>query len=386
MWECSYAKESLDLKLLFLRLVRYIWVLFSAALAGALIWGACYYIGNVALAGPPLYEKTSIYYVDYGTAPLTDNAFTYINAYTWNEWVRTDEFVGGVAEQIRQKGYELSGEEIKAYLTADLPSDLRMPYSTVATPDPQLTQVLGEALEQAFVAFGRRQREIESIRVSDSGPVRPAAVDDRTLRAVILGAVTGFFAALVVLLIRLIADTSVYLPETFSYRYGIPALGILYARRGKADGRAREESERADRSADREMRELAEHLKYVFREKKKIALTSADRETDPGELAGQIPAAGLEFICVPSVEEYPEAAERLREAEGVLLLVKAGAHNGKQIEHALDFMKIQGIAVEGALLHGGDRRLNRAYRMPGFMGGRRAEPAARRRTEKREEG
>lgn len=385
MWECSYAKESLDLKLLVLRLIRYIWVLLSAALAGAFIWGAGYYIGNIAFAGPPLYVKTSIYYVDYGTEPLTNNAFTYINAYTWNEWVHTDEFVSGVAQRVRESGYELSVEEIKACFSADLPSDLRMPYSMVSTPDPALTQALGEALEQAFIAFGKRQREIESIRVADSGPVAPAAIDDRTFRAVVLGALTGFFAALVVLLLFLIADTSVYLPETFSYRYGIPALGILYSGSRKERAGARGKPEAPDQNPDTETRELAANLKYVLGDRKKIGLIAVDPGTDLQSIREEIPAKELTYICVPSVEECPEAAERLREAEGVLLLAKAGAHNGKRIEHMLDYMKIQGIAVDGALLHGGDKRLNHAYRMPGFVGGRHTAPAARRKAEERED-
>lgn len=368
MWECKYAKEALDLRLLFLRLAKHIWILLSAALLGALLWGAGYYIANVALAGPPLYEKTSIYYVDYGTAPLTDNAFTYINAYTWNEWVHTDEFTDGIAEQIRESGYELSGEEIKAYFSANLPSDLRMPYSTVTTPDPQLTQALGEALEQAFVAFGERQREIESIRVSDSGAVARAANDDRTLRAVILGAVTGFFAALVLLLLLLIADTSVYLPETFSYRYGIPALGILYAHGEKEGAGTPERPEAPAQGAGLEMRELAENLAYVFQGRREIALTALEPETDLAKIAEELPGKEFAYICVPPVGERPEEAKRLREAEGVLLLVKAGARNGKQIEHTLDFMKIQGITVDGALLYNGDRRLNRIYRMQGQKG------------------
>ena len=369
MWECNYAKEPLDLKLIFLRLIKHIWVLLAAALAGALIWGGGYYIGNVVLAGPQMYEKTSIYYVDYGTAPITGNAFTYINAYTWNEWVHTDEFADGVAERIRESGYELSGEEIKAYFSADLPSDLRMPYSTVSTPDPRLTGVLGEALEQEFMDFGQRQRDIVDIRVTDSGSVEKAANDDRTLRAVILGALLGFFGALTVLLFLLIADTSVHLPGTFTYRYGIPALGILYSRHGNQDENGRGKTGAESERAEAERRELAENLKYVFREKTKIALTSVEIEADLQKLAKQIPAEGFAYVGVPSVEGSPESATQLREAEGVLLLVRAGAHNGKQIESVLDFLKIQGIAVNGALLYDGDARLNRAYRMPRSAGG-----------------
>lgn len=368
MWECNYAEERLDLKLLLLRLMKYIWILFLAASGGALIVGGGYYADKVLLAGPVWYEAESIYYVDYGISPQTGNEYTYINGYTWNEWMHTDKFVDRVFDYISDSEYSVSKEEIKEYLSAELPSDLHMPYSTVQSPEYGLTERLREALEQAFVLFGEEQREINSICVVSSASVSETKGDIRTLRAVILGALLGFFAALTVMLILLIADTSVYLPGTFSYRYGIPALGILYSRRGKESGSVRGKAAAAEQRADTEMRELAENLKYVFREKKKIALTSVEIEADLQKMTKQIPAEEFAYVCVPSVAGSPESAEQLREAEGVLLLVRAGAHNGKQIENVLNFLKIQGIAVNGALLYDGDERLNCAYRMPGVTG------------------
>lgn len=363
MWECNYAREPLDFKLLTLRLVKKIWIPILAALLGAAVFGGGYYVKNIAFSGPPQYAKTSIYYVDYGQAPITGNAFTYINAYTWNEWVHTDEFLDRVLEQMENTGYGLTKAKIEPCFAADLPSDLRMPYSTVTTADPELTAALGAALEQAFIAFGETQPDIVDIRVTDSGEVARVELDDRTGRAVILGALMGAFLALAAQLIYVLMDDSVYLPSTFTYRYGIPALGVLYARKDGGEGAEK------GRGADIF---LAENMKHVLGEKKQIALVAAEPGMDLTQVAARLsirlPGGDLEYTCAESPEKNPGAVAGLRQAEGVLLVAGCGAHNGKGIERLLDYMKLQNVQVDGALLWKGDRFLNQLYYGPGYGG------------------
>ncbi len=351
MWECNYAKESLDLKLLILRFMKKIWIPIIAALFGAAVFGGGHFIKNVIFAGEPRYEKVSIYFVEYTEQAVNNNEYYYINDFTWNEWVHTDEFLDRVMTTIEGSGYQVTKEEMSQYFGANLPSDLRMPYSTVTTYDPELTEVLGKALEQAFVVFGENNSEMNSIRVSNSGEVQRVQPDVRTLRAVILGAVIGLFAALVILLIRFLLDDSIYIPGTFTYRYQIPMLGVLFAKaKDKANGM------------------LAENVNYIFRGKKQIAVTSVEAGTDIEAAVKMLPREDFVYICVPSPEQTPEAAKCLREADGVLLLVESGAGNGKRIEKVLDFLKTQDISVQGAVLWNGDAFLNRIYYGAGFGG------------------
>lgn len=357
MWNWSNAKEPFDLKLMVLRLMKNIWIPIIAALLGAAIIGGGYYLKNVVWGGETRYELTQTYYVEYGTDPQTGNEYTYINDASWNNWVKTDWFTDRIWEialkaGMKPEAYGITKQELPGFLTADLPTDLRVPTATVETPDKELTAILGEALEQTFFAFGEEQKEIDAIRLVDETEVSVAERDIRTLRACILGAVLALFFTLLIMLLWFIADDSVRIPETFAFRYGIPMLGAVTE--GK-DGK-------------KLTVETAENINYVFRDalqsEGQIAVTAVESETDLAAVAALLPEA--EYVCIPGILQVPEAAEKLREAKGILLLVQAGAGNGKTVEQVLHNLKVQDCVVTGALLTDADERLLQAYRRPGY--------------------
>lgn len=359
MWECAYGKEPLDLKLLLLRLMKKIWILVAAALVGAMLGGGIYFFSEIAGQGTT-YEAVSNYYIDYGTDPLTDNSFTYINGATWNDvWVKSDAFVDRILEKVGSNaekflGHPLTAEELKSFLSATLETDLRILVTTVKTEDPDFTILLCRALEETIVEFGSSDdlKEINSIRVVISpGEASRTAVDNRTVRAIILGAVLAVFFVFVILVLLHLLDDSIYVPCTFEYRYHIPMLGTIRAP------------------------ELKENFSYLFADKKRIAMLSVDAGTDVGEVAEQLrtglgeAATDREFVCMPGIEQCPEVLGKIREADGLLLLVEAGAHDGKRIENTLNLLKKQDIAVTAAMLIHEDEKLQKAYYLPGLRGG-----------------
>lgn len=354
MWECSYAKEPLDLKLLLLRLARKLWLLLLAGVLGGGVAGGGYYLGKVILGPKAMYEATTAYYVDYAIDPTTENVYTAINNFTWNTLVKMDTFTNVVLSNLKRDesggiiGYlekqELTKEQLVQYLSADLPSDWRMPIGKVATETPELTMNLSEALESAFLKFGSDQKEINEIRVIDR-PTQANLVknDVRTLRAFITGIVLTLFFVGLAIIVYFIIDDSIYIPSTFEYRYGIPMLGTVKSL------------------------EIRQNFNYLFREMTSIAVTAVDSEIslfDVKEQMEHILGDSIKektFICIPSTEQCPEAVERLRETEGRLLVVRPGARDGKRVEHMVQFMEKQNCKVTAALLWNADERLIRLY-------------------------
>lgn len=361
MQECAYGREPLDLKLLLLRLIKKIHIMILAAVLGALLCGGIYFLNKMVFGEGITYEAVSSYYVDYGTDPLTDNAFTYINGATWNDvWVHSDAFVEAILakagdEAQKVTGSPLTAEDVKAAVSATLEADLRVPIITVRAKDPDLTLLLSQVVEETMVEFGEsgQLKEINSIRpVISPESAERSVLDNRTGRACILGGVLGIFFAFTGLCLYCMLDDSVHVPETFEYRYGIPMLGTL-------------------RSA-----ELLQNFAHLFREKKKISLLSVEAETAVGDVEKELIGVleehleGREFVCMPGIEQSPEVLERIRETDGLLLLIEAGAHDGKRIEHRLQLLKKQDIEVTAALLVHADEGLLRAYYLPGYFAGR----------------
>lgn len=341
MWECSYAREPIDYKLLGLRLLKKIWIVIISVMAGAALIGGIYFSVNVVYGPQKEYTLESMYYLDYAE-DSNGTEYIFINEYTWDEVVHTNDFVDFVYEKLNG---ELTIEEIENAISATLLSDTRYPYSIVTTNSQELTERIAEALNEAFVHFGETQKEFNAIRVVRSPKHASLIVADvRTLRAFLLGGAIGLFISLLCIWIYTVADSSVYVPATIEKRYHIPTLGTI------------------------NFTEFSENFKYIYRdaltsETPQIAVTVADKKTDIKKISDVIKKINeqITIIEVPNVCTEPEKVELLRKAAGVLLLVRAGAHNGKMLGRTLEQLGRQDVKVQAALLVDADEKLLKDY-------------------------
>lgn len=344
MLELKFAKEPFDSKLFVLCFLKKIWIVAVATVVGLVLVGVCNYLTKVVFGGPTQYEITTSYYVDYYADPATGQIHNYVNEATWESLIDTDWFVDRTWEHALELGLvpencNVTRDDLAGLLSADLLTDIHIPYSMVVTQSKELTEVLNDAVQLTFVDFGEQQSEMLDVRVLDETPLQEKDRDDRTLRACILGAVMGAFFGCVGVALWVIADDSVWVPETFSYRYGVPALGVLC--KGK-----KSLSE-----------EALVNVRYRFRGKKNVAVIAVKPEDVIPEFA--LPE-GFENVKTERTEARYEA---LRQADGVLLLVEAGMRNSKEIEHCLHELAVQEIDVQGVLLYNGDAKLLKTYRM-----------------------
>lgn len=317
MWQCSYAKEPFDTRLFVLRCMRKWKIVLLMAVLGALLVGGGYYAKNVMLAGKLPYTVTNKYYVEYAVDPDAGDRYSYFEAYTFNDWMKSDVYVPGMLEKL---SVSMTAEEFITYYQASLAADLRMPYLTVTYPDPDVAIEISDLLTEAMLDFASNQKEIDTIiRVDIAGPTLEMR-DIRTARAIILGAVLGAFAAMVWIGIALVVDETIYVPETFTKRYGIPMVGYVCA-----DGEV---------SCD-----VASNLEYLFRDCKEI---------------GEIDAANALAIS--------DAVQTLRAMDGNLLLIHAGDTVGKTVENILDLCNKQEIKVTAAILVDADDAFISGYR------------------------
>ena len=384
MWEGSYGKEPFDLRLTVLRLLACADRILLLTLAGTLLLGGGYYVKNVLLRQEKQYGVTSIYRVEYAVEEEKDVGTVYINEMSWNTYLHSQEFLDVVMEYLKEYSSvmdsdwldRITEEQVSESLTAYLASDLRVPSTTVITESAAASRFIARAVEQAMTRdFPEGIREISGIRVidapADAGTTAPApqpetkpapkpepqpapappeeAVevipDVRPGRAFALSAVLSCFFAVVILLLKETGDDNIWLPATVRKRYGAKTLGTL------------------------ESPELTENLYYLYEGKKTVAVCGVQTETDPAEIlaalrerCGDNTELSLEeWFAVPSPVLCPEGCRVLREAEGILLAVQAGAHAGKQLEYCLEYLEQQHCNVTAVILWNADERLIRAY-------------------------
>ena len=345
-----YGKEPFDLKLTILRMWYRLPVIVGVTILGTLIFGGGYYVKNVLLRGPSLYEAVSVYRVDYDVQEEKDVGQVYINQVSWTTYLHSGTFLECLKTHLAETGITMSDQELADVLQADLASDLRMPSTIVTTDDPEKTTQIAAGVEAVMTGeLASQIREVTSIQVIDPGDTAREVVPDvRVMRALILSAVLSCFFATVFFLLKETGDDSVWLPASLRRRYGLNTAGTL----GSKD--------------------LAENMKYFFRAKEggkkmsSVAVCPVQEKLNPEEVLEALKTTCAEttgegWFTVPSPWESPAVCERLREADGILLAVKAGSHVGKKLEYVLEYLEQQDCRVTAAILWDADEKLIGKY-------------------------
>lgn len=346
MIDNSWGKEPFDLRLTVLRLIRNLPGILTVTVLCTLLFGGFYYVKNVVFRGQKTYSAKAEFFVEY-TAENWGEVGTYINPMTWNTWITSDEFLGFVKKYL-PKDFT-GGQNLSEMLSAEVPSDLRLPVITAISADPREAQCVLEAVKSAMVEdFPGGIRDVDSIRVITTKGAQEVIPDVRPVRAFVLAAVLGGFFAVVLVLLKEIGEERIWLPATLSRRYGLRQPGI------------------------QDTPLFRENLRFFLEGKKKIALCPAQEEINPANAAEYLKkilteeTAGekeevLEFLPLPCPTLAPEAAEQLRAADGVLLIVGAGKKDCRYMEMILEFLRQQEVSVTAALLWEQDRWLLKNY-------------------------
>ncbi len=358
MWEGSYGKEPFDLRLTVLRLIRNLDKILALTIVGTLLFGGGYYVKNVLLRPEPEYSATSTYKVEYVQQP-TQSGDYYINEVTWDTLVHTQQFLERVLSHFQQIAasesaidWELTTEELSTMIRAKLPSDWHVPTTTIVTDSPEKSVWIARAVEQTMIneLVGMMQSEVKTVAVIDgAGTAVEVPLDVRPLRAFVLSALLSFFFVTVVFLLKEIGADSIWLPATLRRRYGLAVLGTIKSP------------------------ELSENIKHLFEDKSQIAVCSVDGEVNPTEVVEQLQQVladetqvkseqhKKEWTSLPAPLLCPETCVALRKMDGVLLVVKAGAHVGKPLEYVLEYMQQQDCRITAAILWEADETLIKAY-------------------------
>ena len=328
MWECDYAREPIDYRLFGLRLLKKIWILPLAALIGFVVIGGIYYMSKLCFGNGRTYQAETMYYIDFAVNPDGEE-YTYLNQYTWGQVIKTDFFTDMVYEKL---GGAVSKEDLEASVYAGVESDTRYLYTRYTSRDKELSLKVEKVYEEAVAAFGEAQKEFNEIRVVNA-PLEAKDVSNiRLLTAAILGAVVGFVTAVILMLVRAVTDTSVYIPATLEKRYRVPALGAP------------------------SMAEYEENCKVMLGGCDKVYAVPGDDKTD---------ISGLELYvnhikCANPVADTSEIS-KLKDASNVVVAVKAGAHNGKRLERTLEELGRISAKVTAFALIGEDEKLIKSY-------------------------
>lgn len=353
MWKGYYGKEPFDLRLTALRLMEKLPVIIAVTILGTVILGGGYYVKNVLLRGERTYAATSIYHVEYAVENQNEIANVYVNEMSWNTYLHSQVVLDAVQRNLKETGMDgISDQALADTIQARIESDLRMPSTIITSDSPEKSQKIAQAVEAAMTReLADSLTEIASITVMESGDTAMEVLPDiRVGRAFVLSAILSCFFVVVILLLKETGDDSIWLPGSIWKRYGVKTAGTL------------------------ESGELAENVRYLFSGEKapeetihqRIAVCGVQKELDSEKVLQGLKETCPDYIgegwfAVPSPLRDPKVARQLREAEGILLAVKAGCHAGRALERVLEYLAQQDCQVTAAILWDADEKLLRRY-------------------------
>ncbi len=381
LWKGYYGKEPFDLRLTVLRMLHRLPVIVSVTFLGVLVFGGGYYVKNVLLRGESLFAATSVYRVEYNVDSEAELQTSYINAMTWNTYMQSQVFLEMLQSRLAGED-ELTEQELAESLEAFVWSDLRVPAVTVTTEESARTERILRAVDQVMTQDFSLQ-EIRSVSVIDPGRAEEVIPDVRVGRAVILSALLSGFFAVIVLLLKETGDDSIWLPGTIRKRYGLRTVGTLespgmaenmrYFFGGKESrGEMRHEA-KTQEGCEGEMPER-ETRETSWKEKSGSGVAGRcgtavcmvqegmEPETVLAKLRERCPeTVGSAWFAVASPLTEPGNCAALRQADRILLAVKAGSHAGGKFEYVLEYLQQQDCEVTAAILWEADEKLIRRY-------------------------
>jgi len=235
-------EEMLNLRSFYIRLCKKIWIIPVAAVVGALISFIIYFLATTVFGTGTTYESEATLYIDFAYDEETGTQVDYYNAYTWNTLIATDEIIDTTMNNLTEMGIdELEGSattggsidagvtraQVIADTNADIPSDVRVMVLTITDADSDLAYAIAQATSDSLVKYGESNDAFESIKVLSCNESIASVYTDRTLVAVIFGAVLGIITCILLMMLMSLLNDAAYVPEDIEKKYHLPVIGVL---------------------------------------------------------------------------------------------------------------------------------------------------------------
>ena len=335
----KFMQEGVDIKRLFLLLVRKIWLVVLAIILGTIIGALLYNVVTSYTNGEEKYRVSNDYYITFNFEQF-ENSTDYYNAYTWDSILRDDPIVDYAMTELSDS---VKKEDILAAVSGEMLGDYRILTVHVTTTDPALSQNIANAYVASLTHFATEVDMLKKISLWSSGTPQIINENTRTKNAAFLGGLIACLLSLIILFITYLLDDAVYVETDFTKRFNIPFLGTI-----------------TNKKEERRIQELCDNYNYLCRDERGYYLVNvATSET-------------IENACVPLLAEKcagikkqmllkENGFEEIRNSGGAILMIPYGQTNGKILIKIINLLQKQDCKIAGAVLTDADDRFLKNY-------------------------
>ena len=323
----KYGNEGMDCKKFLLLFLGKIRVVILAAIMGAVLGGGIYFFLHVVINSNREYQAESKLRLDFAQDE-TGEVYQAYNGYTWNDLMSTDSILNATMSYLPD---DYTKEEVIAATSAQILSDIRILTITITTSSAERTNEILKATDLSLVEMGAREKEFLDIEILKETEPRMLAADPRLLQAVVLGFLLGLSAVLLGLAIYYVLDDKIYVPGDLKSVTDLPFAGFSYG--------VYAETDREKKMLEQFQKDLEHNYNYLM------------------EKYGTI--ATLEIV--EDFEIVQQEMEKLRGADGVLLVIPYGRMDRTTCGYRIEQLALQECRLAGILIRNADMRFMKWY-------------------------
>lgn len=343
----DYMQQHIDFKKIVLLYWKRIWFVISITILAAGLAAGIYQIVRITHSEGTFYRVSSDYYLHFNLKDYPDGV-DYYNAYTWDSILRDDPLVEGALAALPT---DYTKDEVKASVTGEMLGDYRILTVNVTHAIPERAEEIAHAYTQSLELFPQKVDIFEKIELWSQEQCAPVEEKDLTKNSSVIGAVIGFFIALILCALFYVLDDSIYVETDFTKRFTVPFLGMI-ARKDSALCR----------------KELENTLAYLLTQDRGYYLVFGsmgvitDKYTDQEKqkiLLNEVQSVNKKVDGVLTLDG--EELDTLRKSSGAIYMIPWGRKNGRVIEKTLDFLKKQDCFVAGVIVYDADDTFLKKY-------------------------
>lgn len=316
MREIRYADAGMDIKKLGLCFIGKIWLVFLAAIAGALLGGVIYEVSHIVPESEREYRAVSKVYLDFA-ADETGEVYQAYNGYTWNDLMATDPILNVTMLNLSE-GY--TREEVIAATQAEILSDLRLLTITVTTHNPDSCNAIMHAVGKSLTELGVTAKEFRQIDVIQTTDAKLVTADSRTVQAVLVGLVAAVVLMLLGMMFYYVLDDRIVVASDLKQVTDVSFIG--YAGAG-----------------ERLNGEYEDNLAYLRERTGTISVLAVT----PGDAIAK------------------ERWQELCASGGVIVVVDYGKVHAAYLAHIIEQLKLRDCRLIGMAINGADEKFLRRY-------------------------
>ena len=203
------------------------WLVLAGLVAAALVYAA------VTIFVTPTYQSRVSFYVynstnnaSQGTINNSDLQAAESLATTYSKILESNSVMDSVLEDMRAET-TLSRKELSHMVEVSVISDTQLLEVTVSSADPKLACQIADTFAKVAPTEIVRITKAGGVEVVDRPEVASEKTAPRTVFDSAIGFVIGVIVISVILVLRMLADTTIYLPEDIERAANVTILGMI---------------------------------------------------------------------------------------------------------------------------------------------------------------